>query len=236
MSIPPSQVACSSCQRRALCLPLALTANEMAQLDTLVVNRKKVKQGEVLYHCGEVFKHLFAIRTGFFKTVSLRQDGLEQVTGFQMAGEMLGYDGIVDARHPCQAIALEDAEVCLLPFAQLEQLASSMPVLQQHLHKCLSREIVREANVMLLLANLRAEARVATFLVNLLQRLHARGYSDQALLLRMRREDIGSYLGMQLETVSRTLKKLSDAGVIAVDQKNIRILQAAQLIEMQHLR
>lgn len=236
MSTPPSQVACSTCQLRALCLPLTLTAHEMAQLDTLVVNRKKIKQGDVLYHSGEVFKHLFAIRTGFFKTVILREDGLEQVTGFQMAGEMLGFDGIVDAQHPCHAIALEDAEVCLIPFAQLEQFARIMPVLQQHLHQCLSREIMRETNVMLLLANLRAEARIATFLVNLLQRLHARGYSDQALLLRMRREDIGSYLGMQLETVSRSLKKLSDKGVIAVDQKNIHILKAAQLVAMQHMR
>ncbi|WP_019881973.1 MULTISPECIES: fumarate/nitrate reduction transcriptional regulator Fnr [unclassified Methylophilus] len=223
------KVACSNCNLRELCLPIGLSTDEMSQLDGMVATRKKVKQGGHLFSSGDPFTTLYAIRTGFFKTCVVSEDGREQVTGFQMAGEIMGLDGIVSDKHNCNAIALEDAEVCVMPFNHVEDLSRQIPMLQRHVHKIMSREIVRENGVMMLLANMRAEERLAAFLLNLLQRLHARGYSKSELILRMTREEIGSYLGMKLETVSRTFSKFSDEGIIEVKQKNIRILDHDKL-------
>lgn len=223
------KVACSNCNLRELCMPIGLNTEEMQKLDGMVATRKRVKQGAHLYSSGDEFNTLYAIRTGFFKTSVTSEDGREQVTGFQMAGEIMGLDGIVSDQHNCNAIALEDAEVCVMPFNHVEDLSRELPVLQRHVHKIMSREIVRENGVMMLLANMRAEERLAAFLLNLLQRLHARGYSKSELILRMTREEIGSYLGMKLETVSRTFSKFSEEGIIEVKQRNIKILKPEAL-------
>lgn len=146
-----------------------------------------------------------------------------------MAGEIVGLDGIVNDLHSCNAIALEDAEVCVMPFANIEALSREFPQLQRHIHKIMSREIVRENNVMMLLGNMRAEERLAGFLLNLLQRLHARGFSQSEIILRMTREEIGSYLGMKLETVSRTFSKFSEEGIIEVKQRYVHIIKADEL-------
>jgi CRP/FNR family transcriptional regulator len=167
---------------------------------------------------------LYAIRTGFFKTCITTEDGRDQVTGFQMAGEITGLDGIVSDFHSCDSVALEDAEICVMPFDKIEYLSREVKALQHHVHRIMSKEIVREHGVMLLLGSMRAEERLAAFLLNLVKRLHARGFSRTELVLRMTREEIGSYLGLKLETVSRTFSKLSDDGVIAVKQRNIHIL------------
>jgi CRP/FNR family transcriptional regulator len=201
----------------------------MHRLDEVVEKRRKVKQGDQLFAAGDAFKSLYAIRTGFFKTCVSTEDGREQVTGFQMAGEIIGLDGIVTDHHNCNAIALEDAEVCVMPFADIEDLSREFPVLQRHVHKIMSREIVRENSVMMLLGNMRAEERLAAFLLNLVQRLHARGFSQSELTLRMTREEIGSYLGMKLETVSRTFSKFSDDEIIEVKQRYVKILNADAL-------
>lgn len=219
------KVACSNCNLRELCLPVGFDNDEMHRLDEMVATRKKVKQGDYLFHYGDEFHALYAIRTGFFKTCVSSEDGREQVTGFQMAGEMMGLDGIVNEKHNCDAIALEDTEVCVMPFASVENLSREFPVLQRHVHKMMSREIVRENNVMMLLGNMRAEERLAAFLLNLTQRLHARGFSQSEVTLRMTREEIGSYLGLKLETVSRTFSKFSDEGIIKVKQRYVHILK-----------
>jgi CRP/FNR family transcriptional regulator len=131
----------------------------------------------------------------------------------------------VTDHHSCNAIALEDADVCVMPFASVEELSREFPVLQRHVHKIMSREIVRENSMMLLIGNMRSEERLAAFLLNLLQRLHARGFSQSEITLRMSREEIGSYLGMKLETVSRAFSKFSDEGIIEVKQRYVRILE-----------
>ena len=141
-----------------------------------------------------------------------------------MAGEIIGLDGIVHDRHTCSAEALEDSEVCVMPFDHIEDLSREFPVLQKHVHKIMSREIVRENGMMMLLGNMSAEERLANFLVNLIQRLFARGQSQSEFILRMSREEIGSYLGLKLETVSRAFSKYSDDGIIEVKQKHIKIL------------
>lgn len=223
--MPNIRVACSNCNLRELCMPVGFTVDEMRKLDQVVATRRRVKQGEMLFGQGDSFTSLFAVRTGFFKTCVSTEDGREQVTGFQMAGEMIGLDGIVNEHHSCNAVALEDAEVCVMPFATVESLSREFPVLQRHVHKMMSREIVRENSVMLLLGNMRAEERLAAFLLNLVQRLHARGFSKSEFMLRMTREEIGSYLGLKLETVSRTFSKFSEEGIIEVKQRYVRILQ-----------
>ena len=210
-------------------MPLGLTPAELDRVDDVVASRRKVKRGTTLFRTGEKFTSLFAIRTGFFKTSVVSEDGKDQVTGFQMAGEILGLDGIVNDHHTCEAVALEDAEVCIMPFDRVEELSREVVSLQRHVHKIMSREIVREHGVMLLLGSMRAEERLAAFLLNLVQRLNARGFSQTELVLRMTREEIGSYLGLKLETVSRTFSKFVDDGIVEVKQRHIRILNAEML-------
>jgi CRP/FNR family transcriptional regulator len=226
------KIACSNCNLRELCMPLGLNEEELNRLDDLVSIRRKVVRGDSLYRNGEKFAALYAIRTGFFKTTVSSDDGRDQVTGFQMAGEVIGLDGIVSDHHTCDAVALEDAEVCVMNFDRLEDLSREINALQRHVHKIMSREIVRENGVMLLLGSMRADERLAAFLLNLVQRLHARGFSQSELVLRMTREEIGNYLGLKLETISRTFSKFVEEGIVEVKQRHVRILNpdALQLI------
>lgn len=226
------KVACSNCNLRELCMPLGLSEQELERIDDVVAIRRKVKRGGLLFRNGEKFTSLYAIRTGFFKTCVASEDGRDQVTGFQMAGEVMGLDGIVNDHHTCDAVALEDAEVCVMPFERVEELSREINSLQRHVHKILSREIVRENGVMLLLGSMRAEERLAAFLLNLVQRLHARGFSQSELVLRMTREEIGSYLGLKLETVSRTFSKFVEDGIVEVKQRHVRILKTDALKEI----
>ncbi len=226
------KVACSNCNLRELCMPVGLSPEELARIDEVVATRRKVRRGGALFRNGETFHSLFAIRTGFFKTCITAEDGRDQVTGFQMAGEIVGLDGIVNDRHTCDAVALEDAEVCVMPFDLIGELSREINALQHHVHRIMSREIVREHGVMLLLGSMRAEERLAAFLLNLVQRLHARGFSRSELVLRMTREEIGSYLGLKLETVSRTFSKFAEDGVVEVRQRHVRILDTEALRRM----
>jgi CRP/FNR family transcriptional regulator len=228
------KVACSNCNLRELCMPMGLSEGDLRKVDELVSSRRRVKRGQALFQTGEKFSALFAVRTGFFKTAVTAEDGRDQVTGFQMAGEIMGLDGIVNEHHSCDAIALEDAEVCVMPFERIEEISREVGALQHHVHKIMSREIVREHGVMLLLGSMRAEERLAAFLLNLVQRMQARGFSSSALILRMTREEIGSYLGMKLETVSRTFSKFAGEGLIEVKQRQVSILNAEALQRLVH--
>jgi len=229
MKMESIKVACSNCSLRELCLPVGLSAAELMQLDQLVATRRQLKRGELLFHSGATFESLYAVRTGFFKTRVTAADGRDQVTGFQMAGELLGLDGISSDHHHCDAVALEDSSVCVIQYSHLEELSREFTVLQHQFHKIMSREIVRDHGVMLLLGNMRAEERLAAFLLNLTQRLQARGFSASSLVLRMTREEIGSYLGLKLETVSRTFSKFQEDGVLDVKQRQITVLDPQAL-------
>ena len=221
--------ACSKCNLRELCLPGGLSDTELDQLDNLIRTRRSFRKGEHAYRAGDPFDSLYAVRAGFFKTTLLNEDGRDQVTGFHMAGELMGLDGISTDTHPCDAVALEDSELCVIPFARLEELSRETPSLQRHLHKIMSREIVTDQSVMMLLGTMRAEERIAAFLLNLSQRMTSRGYSPSEFYLRMTREEIGSYLGLKLETVSRVFSRFQNDGLIAVQQKHIRILDIPKL-------
>ena len=226
------KAACANCNVREICQPAGLTPEELDQLDSLVNVRRKLKRGDTLYRAGEAFDALYAVRSGFFKSRVTYEDGRDQVTGFSMAGEILGMDGIGHGIHNCDAVALEDSEVCSIPYARLEELSREISSLQRHFHKLMSREIVRESGVMMLLGAMRAEERIAAFLLNLSQRLNARGYSPLEFHLRMTREDIGSYLGLKLETVSRAFSKFDKDGLIEVEKKFVRIRNIEGLREV----
>jgi len=229
LTLAALKAACSQCNLRELCLPYGLSEQEVEAIESMVGGRRRIKRQQHLYRAGEPFEAIYAIRSGFFKTDVLLEDGRDQVTGFQMAGEILGMDGISGEAHTCNAVALEDSEICVIPFSHLERLSREIQALQRHFHKVMSREIVRDHGVMMLLGTMRAEERLAAFLLNLSQRFTARGYSPAEFHLRMTRDEIGSYLGLKLETVSRAFSRFQEDGFISVQQKHIRILDIAGL-------
>lgn len=223
-AVSRQRTACLSCYLSAVCLPHGVARNEIARLDSLIDEPRKLRQGQYLYRNGEAFDSIYLVRTGCFKTLVLTGDGREQVAGFQMAGDLLGSDGISDEVHTCDAVALEDSQVCALPFARLEALAPQMPGVLRHVHKLMSREVHRDHSAMLLLGTLRAERRLAAFLLNFAQRLGARGAPTYDFHLRMKRREIASYLGLSHEVVCRTMTGFQDDGVLTAQQKHIRIL------------
>jgi CRP/FNR family transcriptional regulator len=218
---------CCTCNLRDLCLPRGLDGAGVAAFSEMVSARKRVKRSETLYRTGEAFDAIYAVRSGFFKSRVIFDDGRDQVTGFHMAGEIVGMDGIGTERHTTDVIALEDSEVCVIPYARLDE-----PGMQRQLHKAMSRELVRDQGVMMLLGTMRAEERIATFLLSLSQRHAARGFSASEFHLRMTRDEIGSYLGLSLETVSRLLSRFQSDNLITVHQKHIRILDVPGLRAM----
>lgn len=224
--------SCSQCTVLELCLPLGLTNEEAERLDKLIVQRFKVKKGAALYRIGDPLRSLYAVRIGSFKTNLLSIDGREQVTGFHMPGETLGLDAISTDVHNCNAFALEDSEVCPIPFAQLERLARELPSLQHNLNKILSREIVRDHDMLMMLGNMNADERLAAFLLNLSQRLSMRGYSSREFILKMRREEIASYLGLRLETVCRGIAHLREQSLVVVARRDVKILNIEGLKQL----
>ena len=218
------EVTCGSCNLRELCLPQPLCGEDMQRFERVVYARRRLRRGEALFSAGDPFKAVYAVRSGFFKTSVVDGDGREQVTGFSMGGELLGMDGIAGGSYNSAAIALEDSEVCVMPYDLIEEIAAEVPSLQRRMNAVLAREIVRDHGVMMLLGSMRAEQRLATFLINLSRRFTARGYSPSEFHLRMTREEIGSYLGLKLETVSRLFSRFQEEGLIAVHQKHVRIV------------
>ena len=220
---------CATCSMHQLCLPMGLDMADMDRLDQIIGRRRKVVRGATLVRIGDPFVNLYAIRLGHFKTYQINRGGEEQVTGFQMGGELLGMDAISTDRHHCNALALEDSEVCEIPFPNLQQLLADMPTLLRHFHRMMSQEITREQGVMLLLGNMQATQRFAAFIVNLASRYEARGYSATKFQLRMSREEIGNYLGLTIESISRLLSKFKKEGLLRVNNREIELLNPAKL-------
>lgn len=201
----------------------SLPAEVAAIVSKLAQGKRRVRQGEFLYRSGAQFHCLFVVRAGMFKSILIDSEGREQVTGFHMAGELLGLDGIETEHFQSSAVALEDGEVWELPFARLEALCRQDAAMQRMFHRLMSREIQRDYLMMLLLGAMNAEERLAAFLVNLSQRLTARGYSPVRFVLRMSRREIGSYLGLTLETVSRVFSRFQREGLIRAQLKTVEL-------------
>jgi CRP/FNR family transcriptional regulator len=220
---------CASCAMRGLCLPLGLDADAVERLDELITDRMRVKRKDTLYRPGDRFSAIYAIRLGTFKTLVLAEDGREQITGYHLAGEVIGLDGVGDDRYTCQAIALEDSEVCVLPFNLLDRLTAEVPTLRHNLFRLVSRDLCRDHTMMLLLGSRPAEERLTLFLLDVAERYRARGYSAHEFVLRMTREEIASYLGLQLETVSRLFSSLQEEGLLQVQGRAVKLLDVSAL-------
>lgn len=215
---------CTTCSMRSACMPQTLNAHDLTRFDSIVSATRIVKRGDSLYRANDSFQSIYAIRAGSFKTMVMHRDGREQVTGFHLAGEVLGLDGVCTERHSSDAIALEDSSVCIIPYALLESLCAESRTLQQQMLRTMSGEIVRESSLMMLLGTMSAEQRVASFLINVSTRMKARGYSAAEFNLRMTREEMGNFLGMKLETVSRMFSKFQRDGLVQTHGKQIRIV------------
>ncbi|RYF37933.1 MAG: fumarate/nitrate reduction transcriptional regulator Fnr [Comamonadaceae bacterium] len=238
-STPPVtalETRCSSCHLRELCLPCGLGDADIDRIDGLMFGRRRVKMGQTMYRAGDAFRFIYAVRMGTFKSELTLADGRDQVSGFHMGGELMGLDGIANGRHASSAVALEDAEVCAIPYAQLCDASAASAELQHAVSRLMSREIVREHSLMMLLGSMNAEERLAAFLLNLSIRLKARGYSPTEFHLRMSREEIGSYLGLKLETVSRTFSAFQKRRLLDVDKRFIRIIDAQALAQAFEMR
>ena len=224
-------MSCSTCCLQGVCLPCGQSGEKLTQMDELTRVKRKVARGSALYRSGDTFDSVYAVRSGSFKSVGLSRGGEEKVTGVHLAGEVLGLEAINSSKHGFDAVALEDSEVCVIPFAQLTQLASRIPELQFQLLRMLSSDISRDQGLMLLLGGMDAEQRLAAFLLSLARRYQKLGYASTRFTLRMTREDIGSYLGLTLETVSRLFSRMQRDGLIAAQQKEIELKDMARLRE-----
>lgn len=232
ISVDDFRAHCLTCSVRELCLPVGLTPDGMKQVDGLITQRTRLKKHQVLYRAGDPFHALYAIRVGSLKATLLAEDGREQVMGFHMPGEILGLDGVGTNRHEAVAIALEDAEVCVIPFANIQDLARRLPALQQNLHQIMSKEIMRDQGMMLLIGSMNSEERLAVFLLNLAERHRRRGFSSTEFVLRMTRAEIGSYLGLKLETVSRLFSRFQEGALIQVQGRTLKLLDPIALKQL----
>lgn len=219
---------CTECRFSSLCLTKGLDPDAIALLDG-IVKRRRVLRDTRLYRIGQPFTSLYAVHFGHFKTAQVDRRGAQQVTGFAMAGDLLGFDAISGGKHACDAVALEDSEVCEFPFDRLQEVFCKVPQLLHQFHCLMSQEIQREQGVMLVLGNMRAEQRFACFLLDLSERYALRGYSATSFQLRMSRDDIGGYLGLTIESVSRLVAKFRNSGWVRLDNRNLEILDHARL-------
>ncbi len=224
-----SRSACAHCALSALCLPDGLADKEREEFAALIFHHKRLHAGQALFRAGETFNNLYFVKTGSLKTVVLLDDGREQVTGFHLAGDVLGVDAISSPTHPSEAVALEETHVCAIAFAQLTRLSQRVAHLQTYVQRLLAREVVRDQGLLLLLGRMQADERVAAFLINISKRFKARGCSPFEFTLSMAREEIGNYLGLTLETVSRCFSRLKSNGVLSVENRHIRILDPGAL-------
>lgn len=227
-----SQLDCSACNNQDICLPAGASLDLLIDRDNLINFRIHLKSGDRVYHYGSNFHGLYAVKSGFIKIENYLDNGRVQITGFYMSGEVFGFDGIVADKHTCTSVALEDSVVCIIPLDQIEHMGNEAEHLRHHFYKLMSREIIHNHTIMMLLGSMAGEERLAAFLLNLSQRLYDRGYSPYNLVLRMTRAEIGSHLGMKIESVSRLFSKFQNQGLLEVDSKNIRILNVHGLREL----
>jgi CRP/FNR family transcriptional regulator len=225
-------VACASCCQQGVCLPCDLGRQELDRFGEIAATKRRVARGASLYRTGDAFEYLYAVHSGAFKTVGVSRHGEEKITGFHLAGELLGLEAISAGRYGYGAMALEDSEVCAMSFAALEKLALTVPALQRQLFRALSGDISRDQGLMLLLGSMSAEQRLAAFLLSLSRRYQRLGFAAERFILRMTREEIGNYLGLTLETVSRNITRFQREGLLAVHQREIELRDVARLREI----
>ena len=223
------QANCKDCSLSGLCLPLSLNMQDMESLDEIVKRGRPLKKGETLFRQGDAFNSVFAIRSGALRTFSVTDAGEEQITGFHLPSELVGLSGMDTETYPVSAQALETTSVCEIPFERLEELSVLLPQLRRQLMRIMSREIRDDQQMMMLLSKKTADERIATFLINLSARFSARGFSANQFRLPMSRNEIGNYLGLAVETVSRVFTRCQASGLLEAEGKEVRILDSIRL-------
>lgn len=224
-----SNVSCGDCSLSPICLPVAVKEKDIDRLDDMIRRSKPLKKGEHLFRASDPFRSIYAVRSGTIKTYSVTEEGEEQVTGFYLPGEILGIDGIGTNTHTNSAKALETAAICEIPFDQLETMAAAIPTLQHHFFKVMSQEIQADQQLIMLLSKKSADERIGALLLSLSLRHSKRGLSAAQFRLPMSRNDIGNFLGLAVETVSRVFTRLQKQAVVAVEGKDIHILSMDKL-------
>ncbi len=226
------KTACKSCNLHDLCLPLGLDMGDIDKLDEIIKRSRPLQKGEYLFNSGDSFNAIYAVRSGSIKTFSESEQGDEQITGLYLPGELMGMDAIHDGQHPCSAIALETTSLCEIPFDTLEGLSSQIPGLHHQLFRIMSKEIASDQSLLMLMAQKSAEERLAAFLVNLSSRLKQRNFSETEFNLSMSRKDIGNYLGLTIETISRTFSRFQSEGILSTQRKYVNIHKLEALKQM----
>jgi CRP/FNR family transcriptional regulator len=228
------KASCSDCNLKGLCLPIAMDLKDIDKLDQIIQRSRPIQAGEHLYRSGDSFHSVYAVRSGSIKTYLVDDEGVEQVTGFFLPGEVLGFDGIGTHKHGCNVVALETSTVCEIPFDRLEELSRHIPTLQHHFFQLMGKQIESDHQMMLTLSKKNAEGRIATLLLSLSGRYGRRNLSPNAMRLPMSRMDIGNFLGLTIETVSRTFSRLHKEDIISVDGREVVIKDRQRLNELCH--
>ena len=226
------KVACANCNLHNLCLPLGIDSQDIERLDDSINRKRPLSRGEYLFQAGAPFHAIYAIRSGSVKTFTATEDGQDQVTGCHLPGELVGLDAISSDTHNCTARALETTSVCEIPYTQLEELSAHVPSLQRQLLRVMSREILQDEHMMMLLGRKAADERLAAMLVSISNRFKQRGFSPREFNLSMSRNDIGNYLGLAVETVSRLFTRFQEDGLLETERKHVRILDLPRLAEL----
>ncbi len=230
VSLRDIKVACQECSLNEICLPVGIGHNDLDRLDSIIERKRPLLRGAHLFRIGAPFQCLYAVRSGSLKTYATSEDGQEQVMGFHLPGELIGLDAIAEGKHPLAAKALETTSICEIPFHDLETLSAQLPGLQHQLLRVMSKEIRDDEQNMVILGQKSAEERLASFLIGLSNRFRRRGFSANQFNLSMSRSDIGNYLGLALETVSRLFTRFQNEGLLRVDRKHVELLDRDRLL------
>ncbi|AOB26403.1 MULTISPECIES: oxygen-responsive transcriptional regulator Btr [Bordetella] len=230
--LSPDAAHCSSCMLGHVCVPVGMPANEVEKLDELVKERVRVERGKSLYELDDPLDAVYGVRFGSLKTQLEDSSGQQQITGFHLPGEIVGLDGMLEGKHVSSAVALEDSEVCVIRLPEIDRVSTQLPSLQQQFRRLMSREISRSHQMLATVGAMRSEQRLAAFLLNLSQRYAALGYSSTEFVLRMSREEIGNYLGLTLETVSRLFSRFGREGLIRINQREVRLIDLPGLKQL----
>lgn len=217
------QTNCTDCRLAGICLPISLEISDVTKLNNIIQRGRPIQKKEHVYHAGDAFRSVYAVHTGAIKTIKITEDGIEQVTGFHLPGEIIGIDGLATNQYSNSAIALETSSICEIPFNQLEDLSMQIPHLQRRFFQIMSKEIAEEQQLITMLSKNNAEERIAALLLSISTRNHNRGLSSKEFNLPMSRSDIGNFLGLTIETVSRIFTRLHKSGIIELDKKHVKI-------------
>lgn len=232
LNLEEVKISCGNCSLAELCLPRGMNQDEMALLDRIVKHHPPMHPGQHLYRSGDTGVNLFAVRSGCLKTYCTSEDGDEQVLGFTLPGEIVGLDGLYSGRYVSNSIVLETSSICALPYDQIEELCTTLPALHKQIMRVVGKEITFDQQMLMLLGKRSADERLAAFLLSLSRRYHSRGLSASEFNLPMSRQDIGNYLGLAIETVSRLFAHFQDVGVLKVNRRQVVLTDLDKLRKM----